>query len=207
MEKPKILTEGGKDEQGKQTEGVKDGQDNEVNQDNQQQPEKQQEVQEQLPSAPTENQEVQKLDPQNKIPTGSECKCCCNEIGEENYVFYRDHKDGELIFCNYCDECITYLLENSWETYVKAVDKADCLAALKRLRELGPPINLREQGVPCNNESKEIYELYYKNSIQSAKLKNSLTGIEREKYWDVIKEKYRLLGENELTHEQLEKFS
>jgi hypothetical protein len=58
--------------------------------------------------------------------------------------------------------------------------------------QAGPPINLKDKtALPCPDDA-EIHSLWYMedNKEHSAKLKGSLEGEERQKYWDEQKKFY-----------------
>lgn len=129
----------------------------------------------------------------------TECKCCLSEIDIINYVLYKDSSESKWLSCFYCCDCIQELLKTSWERYVKLIEKADCAAALKRLINIGPPINIRDpDGIPCDNESKEVYIFYFNDSEQSAKLVGSYVGEDRTKWWDELKETHKKFEEKEV---------
>jgi hypothetical protein len=71
--------------------------------------------------------------------------------------------------------------------------------------QAGPPINLKDKtALPCPDDS-EIYSLWYMidNNEHSAKLKGSLEGEERQKYWNEQK-KFYIVDEEEKQEESKE---
>ena len=113
-----------------------------------------------------------------------DCKCCLSEINSNNYVLYKDNIESEYKSSFFCSDCVSILVETGWNTYISNVNNADCAAALKRLIEKGPPINLRDDyGVPCDNENNEVVIFYFGDGIKSAKLNGSLVGDERLIWW------------------------
>lgn len=115
----------------------------------------------------------------------SYCQCCYDELNKDNSAKYTDKKGGDKMDSIFCRECIEIVLDTQWNTYVNLIKKADCAAALKRAIDIGPPTNLRDpKAFPCDNKSKEVYTFYYGKRKKSAKLKGSLEGEERMKWWN-----------------------
>lgn len=118
-----------------------------------------------------------------------QCKCCFGDMDKDVYAFYQENKDEDWYSSNYCKDCITQMLGNGWNIYVEQIKKADCKAALLKLIERGPPINLRDKlAFPCENPQCEVYAFYFDDKVQSAKLKDSFTGKKRKEWWDELKE-------------------
>ena len=112
----------------------------------------------------------------------AECLSCFDDIINENFVLYKDTLTSKWKPCPYCSQCINHMIKTKWYDYIHQIDTADCAAALKRLLARGPPLNLRDQAIECDNGTSEIYMLYFNNAEQSAKLEGSLTGEERERW-------------------------
>ena len=118
----------------------------------------------------------------------TECKSCFDDINDVNKVQYRINQTKKWYNSNYCETCVTYLLNISWTIFTEQVEKADCKKALAKILEVGPPINLRDKtGFPNPNNSTlltEIDELFFcsKKKIIDAKLKGSLIGNKRTEY-------------------------
>ncbi len=146
--------------------------------------------------------------------TEIDCIACCCPIDEDLYSEFRYDPNQKWIQSRYCWDCIQYMLKNKWQDYVDGITKADCASALERLINGGPPINLRDpvgfydpdpnkhdeiqKGIFRNKDvSLEVFELRYQNNIYPAKLDNSLTGDERLKWWDELKEIQRGLAYKE----------
>lgn len=110
------------------------------------------------------------------------CYSCLDTLCEENYVLYKDKEENDWYPCIYCSECIKYMLDTQWGQYMQNISQPDCAATLRRILESGPPINLRDKSIICNNDNSEVYKFYFSKCEQSAKLKGSLVGEEREKF-------------------------
>ena len=108
-----------------------------------------------------------------------ECLSCMDDITIENYVLYKDQENNEWKSCYYCSICIKYMIDTQWDNYINSIEKVDCAATLRRLLEMGPPINFRDKTIECNNE---VYKFYYSGQEQDAKLKGSLIGKERDEW-------------------------
>jgi len=117
-----------------------------------------------------------------KSDENHECASCLDTLSEENFVLYKDNEQSDWKPCQYCSTCIKHMLKTKWENYVQAVDKADCVAELRRLLDKGPPINFRDPSIKCDNERSEVHKFYYSGCEQSAKLEGSLVDEEREKW-------------------------
>jgi len=132
---------------------------------------------------------------------------CCEELTTENYVEFQPRLDGAWLSSPYCGNCIqTSFIGEQWQRYLDQLAKADCAAALRRLITTAPPLNVRDQGLPCkgNGYDDEVQLFWYasNNSTGSAKLKGSLEGEERKKFWD---EKKAFLTATEVSEELAKK--
>ena len=119
-------------------------------------------------------------------PNDLTCACCWDDINTENYVEYKSDETSDWMTSLYCSVCIDHLLNTQWEIYVNTLAKTTCKAEQRRMLTKGPPINIGDQkALPCPNDG-EVYKLWYMVSSEekSAKLKGSLVGEERQKYWD-----------------------
>lgn len=131
------------------------------------------------------------MDHKTYLTEEKDCASCMDSIDQTTYVLYKDNASSNWKLCGYCSTCVQTLLDTKWDDFVRSYETIDCLATLKRLTKNGPPINLREpKGIPCENDNDEVFSFYYCDKEQSAKLKNSYEGAEREKMWSVIKKKY-----------------
>lgn len=116
------------------------------------------------------------------------CKCCFDDITNDNMVKYQINGKNTWLTCNYCEMCVDYLQKTSWKIFTDQVEKADCKKALQRILEDGPPINLRDKGGfpnPVNKELlTEIDKLFFcsLNEEVSPKVTGSFTGKKREEY-------------------------
>ena len=124
------------------------------------------------------------------------CLICFDDITNETMTMYKRYKrssgnnqDNENNFytkSKCCVTCVKHMLDVSWENYVDRLKNADCEAEMRRLLELGPPINLRCSNVLESDnkiDPKEEFEsLYFDNQEQSAKLKGSLIGDDRNNW-------------------------
>ena len=106
-----------------------------------------------------------------------ECLCCFDEIN--NPVKYQSEKDGPWKDCHYCKNCIDYMLETQFTSYIDNIKKETCKVALEKLIKLKPPLKFRD---PTINEGKEIYTF----DGFSAELKNVYSEEELEKYREFI---------------------
>ena len=119
-------------------------------------------------------------------PSDLTCACCWDDINEENYVEYQSSENSSWMPSLYCSTCIDHLLNTQWEIYVNALAKTTCKAEQRRLLQKGPPINISDKkALPCPDDG-EVYMLWTLKDKQekSPKLKDSLTGEERQKFWD-----------------------
>eukprot|EP00596_Hydrurales_sp_CCMP1899_P001337 CAMPEP_0119041888 /NCGR_PEP_ID=MMETSP1177-20130426/14160_1 /TAXON_ID=2985 /ORGANISM="Ochromonas sp, Strain CCMP1899" /LENGTH=105 /DNA_ID=CAMNT_0007008289 /DNA_START=231 /DNA_END=548 /DNA_ORIENTATION=+ len=76
--------------------------------------------------------------------------------------------------------------KTQWSTYTTALEKTTCKAEQRRLLAKGPPINVSDtKALPCPDGG-EVHTLWYMSDglERSAKLEGSLTGEDRQKYWD-----------------------
>lgn len=109
------------------------------------------------------------------------CKMCFEDITKLLEVKYRLSEIDEFKNFVYCSECLELLIDEQWEKYVTNLKKVDCEKSLLSLIKDGPPINFRDTHIEDN---REIYEFYYNDKIQSAKLKGSLEENERKNLHD-----------------------
>ena len=122
------------------------------------------------------------------IGIDDDCLCCwAVELDDETTVFYKESDTSEWKKGGYCIDCTKYLLDTQWQTYSDGVKKADCRKSLRDSLENGPPINLRDRAFPCENNTKEVFELKNNNENISPKLKGSLEGKERQEWWEHYK--------------------
>ena len=123
-----------------------------------------------------------------KFEAEEECLCCMMEFDDENIVHYTDKPDGDWRMSPYCYNCLKYIQDTYWNTYVDTIKKADCKASLRRAIAEGPPVNIRDKALPCDNDTSEVYQLQFQKEVISAKLKGSYEGNKRLEWWDELKE-------------------
>ena len=136
---------------------------------------------------------------------GSTCMSCWEDMNNEIYVEYRSSIDSQWKPSGYCKMCIEMLIDSQWDTYVNGLANVKCKAEQRRMLQAGPPINLKDKtALPCPDDS-EIHSLWYMidNNEHSAKLKGSLEGEERQKYWEEQK-KFYIVDEEEKQEESKE---
>ena len=122
------------------------------------------------------------------------CASCWAGFGEDigdavtDSFEYNEGPDSPWKKSPYCIVCFNHIKSTQFDKYKTGVEKADCVAALRRYVIEGPPINVRDKkAYPCNNISGEIYQYKYKDVVYSAKLDNSVEGEERMKWWNDMK--------------------
>ena len=117
----------------------------------------------------------------------------------------------------YCQLCLdSQFIAQQWQTYLDNISKADCAAALRRLITKPPPINVKDAGLPCEDNTAtqddtergegEVHSFWYASDGEehSAKLSGSLMGEERRRFWE---EKKDFLTVTELEEERQKKES
>jgi hypothetical protein len=109
-----------------------------------------------------------------------DCVVCIEELTESTTVVYQDKKDSDWKKCVYCDACVKSMLDTKWEIFMQSLKKIDCEPAFKRIVASGPPINLRDSALPCDNDAKEVYMFKCNGEVFSAKLKESYIGEKRD---------------------------
>jgi hypothetical protein len=117
-----------------------------------------------------------------------ECASCLEEISSDKWIEYRDSKDSEWKDCQYCYNCIQYMLATKWGDFITSLEKINCEAEYKRIVASGPPVNLRDPALKCDNNTKEVYEFKCNQTILSAKLKDSYVGSQREELCQYLEE-------------------
>lgn len=126
-------------------------------------------------------------DPNAHHEPSGDCVFCCEDFTNENFVEYRAGEDKLWLKSVYCQDCIeSQFIANQWQTYLDNINKADCAAALRRVLSNPPPINVKDAGLPCEDSATgEVHSFYFHSDgqVHSAKLANSLTGEEREKFY------------------------
>lgn len=137
----------------------------------------------------------------HKEPQG-ECLICCEDLDSSNYAEYRAHEESEWMVSPYCSNCLeSYFKQRQWEQYLDHVHKADCAAALRRILNKPVPTNVRDKGLPCDNENGEVYQFWYASEgLVSAKLENAPEGSDRDTFileMQEMLEAFRIAEENE----------
>ena len=118
------------------------------------------------------------------VEIGDECCICFTDFDNETKVLYQDKPDSEWKTAAYCFECTKHMLKSNWQMYKDKVEKADCKRALRGALKSGPPINMRDIGFPCDNDTGEVLKMKCNDSEFSPKLEGSLEGDERNKWWE-----------------------
>mmetsp|Transcript_26531 Transcript_26531/g.25388 ORF Transcript_26531/g.25388 Transcript_26531/m.25388 type:complete len:160 (-) Transcript_26531:56-535(-) len=117
---------------------------------------------------------------------GGSCMCCWDDLEASTYVEYLSSSESEWLPSGYCNVCIEMIQKTQWSTYTTALEKTTCKAEQRRLLAKGPPINVSDtKALPCPDGG-EVHTLWYMSDglERSAKLEGSLTGEDRQKYWD-----------------------
>ena len=133
---------------------------------------------------------------------GACCACCWDDISAENYVEYQTAVESAWLAAGFCQMCIEQLLSTQYEAYINGLAKSTCKAEQRRMLAKGPPMNLSDKNalpIDDDDSNAEVYMLWYSSDKQehSAKLKGSLEGEERMKYWDEQKLLYIDEGDEE----------
>ncbi|AYV84473.1 MAG: hypothetical protein Hyperionvirus26_28 [Hyperionvirus sp.] len=118
------------------------------------------------------------------------CKCCYSDITADNYALYKNSASADWLPSSYCKLCLKEMLLNGWTKFIGLIDKADCAAALKRLIDRPPPINLRDPECFPNGD---VELFYFDDTEQSAKLHGSLTGEAHVELWNKLKDNLKLM--------------
>ncbi len=130
----------------------------------------------------------------SKPSEGAACASCWDDVTSDNYVEYKAEESGPWLASQFCATCIEILLDNQWEKYKTSLSTTNCKAEQRRLLERGPPVNISDKNaLPCPaGPHAEVFKLWYMSDGEehSAKLKGSLIGEERQKYWDEQKSFY-----------------
>lgn len=128
--------------------------------------------------------------------TQRECLICMENISDEDIVLYNYEENDIWYVSNYCKKCVIQLRDKQWSAYINGL-KDDCKKSVKKLIDMGPPINIRDDHGFPEKKYTEIYQLFFDNSIQTAKLTESLTGEDRIKMIDNLLEMLHLLDLSE----------
>jgi hypothetical protein len=121
------------------------------------------------------------------IEIGEECCICYSEFDDETKVLFQDNPDSEWKLAAYCYDCTQHLKKTLWDKYKNDVEKADCKRSLRNALKSGPPINIRDIGFPCENESGEVYKAKCNEKEFSPKLEGVFEGKNRQDWWDHYK--------------------
>ncbi|KAJ1614123.1 hypothetical protein OJ252_814 [Cryptosporidium canis] len=134
-----------------------------------------------------------------------ECLICFSDLDETNSVDYKTSQDSEWFRALFCADCIESLKKTQYNRYCDSVVNTKCLREQKSLLRRGPPINIYDKhGFPECGED-EVFMLCKSETKEpiSPKLQGSLTGDERTKYWDHLKQFIsKDLLENEVESEE-----
>eukprot|EP00914_Ancora_sagittata_P000271 GHVO01000782.1.p1 GENE.GHVO01000782.1~~GHVO01000782.1.p1 ORF type:complete len:135 (-),score=24.84 GHVO01000782.1:104-508(-) len=114
----------------------------------------------------------------------AECLVCFEDLVEATTVMYRTGPDSKWEKSTFCLDCIRELQQRQYPKYIEDLQKSDCEAERRRLFKKGPPINVYDRlGFPsCADD--EVHTLMVEGVETSAKLDGSLTGEERQIFWD-----------------------
>jgi len=139
-----------------------------------------------------------------------ECPVCVMDLTKENFVEYAKSANNKKWYASpYCSTCLQYFIDNKWNEYYEKTHKLEildmaglkkiCPRELRQMVERGPPISVSDYKAMPNEEAvneigivtHEVHALWYANdgSVTRGKLKGSLEGEARSKYWDVLKER------------------
>ena len=125
------------------------------------------------------------------VPEGLSCACCWDDISAENFVEYlpypHEENNSKPVWqvSKFCENCVEVLISTQWEKYTSALQNTTCKAEQRRLLTTGPPVNVKDDNaLPCPGKG-EVNLLWYMSTQQekSGKLKDSLEGEVRDKYW------------------------
>lgn len=103
--------------------------------------------------------------------THTTCLSCYDDINENNFVLYQINEDNNWKSCFYCCECIKYMLETKWTSFMKMLEELDCKATFKRILDEGVPNLFRD----IKLADTEITKFYFEGEEQSSKYKNPYT--------------------------------
>lgn len=101
----------------------------------------------------------------------TECLSCYDNIDENNFVLYKINTKNTWNSCFYCSECIKYILNTKWKSFIKMLEELDCKATFKRILDEGLPNKFKDIKIA----EEEIESFYYDGKEQSSKYKNDLT--------------------------------
>ena len=128
---------------------------------------------------------------------GAECAAYLIDIDENNYCEYQS-SSGVWYPCIYCDEVVKEMICRQFEDYKENVEKSTCKSQMRRLMGSGPPVYLRDGGMPVP-QGEYIARIWFckTNCCCCAKLLGALEGKERQDLWDHYKEFFKLLPEED----------
>lgn len=113
----------------------------------------------------------------------TECMSCYESIDETNFVLYKEKNELDWKSCIYCADCVRYILETKWQSFIKMLEELDCKATFKRILEEGLPNKFKDIKLSEN----EIECFYFNGMEQSSKYKNKLSTTEIDIILDNIK--------------------
>ena len=130
------------------------------------------------------------------------CMVSYEDITEEdkNYVEFQSAPSMKWKPCQFEKDTVQQLLDTQFTSYMTRVKKTDCQAELRRLLEAGPPVWLSDaNGFPMDEGETHVESLWYAedNKERSARLKGSVTGSERDKLLESLKEFVVVEGKEE----------
>ena len=115
--------------------------------------------------------------------TYEECLSCYDVIDCTNFVLYKDNLNENWKSCFYCSQCVKYMLETKWPTFIKMLEELDCKATFKRILIEGVPSYFKDKKLSeCH-----IILFYFDNSEQPSLYKNSLTEDESAKLLENVR--------------------
>uniref|UniRef100_A0A0G4FTQ5 Uncharacterized protein n=1 Tax=Chromera velia CCMP2878 TaxID=1169474 RepID=A0A0G4FTQ5_9ALVE len=115
-----------------------------------------------------------------------ECLVCFDDLSEENYVEYRTTPESAWFPGKFCEACLGQLMDTQFDKFCNDLSKTTCAREQRVLLERGPPINVFDKNAFPEAGDAEVHSLWFASDkeIHSAKLKGSLEGEARMKYWE-----------------------
>ena len=120
------------------------------------------------------------------VCTHTTCLSCYDDINASNFVLYQINEKTEWKSCFYCCECVKYMLDTKWTTFMKMLEELDCKATFKRILDEGVPNLFRD----IKLADTEITKFYFEDEEQSSKYKNPYT---QEKIDEVLHSIHKIL--------------
>jgi hypothetical protein len=119
--------------------------------------------------------------------THTTCVSCYDDINETNFVLYKTDSGAssseDWQSCFYCSECIKYILDTKWTTFMKMLEELDCKATFKRILEEGVPYMFRDSKLT----EKDVKLFFFDGKEQSGIYKNPYPKVKIEEVLQNIK--------------------